>query len=239
MVQPHQYQANPRPAPGVMPPQVQAIPLPLPLVQSFVVAQYFTDDLEELVRLTHTDLMEMLQIPASYGQPDNKDILLLLYQDISHMVRDNVISGLHLLLCDANLNSNNGYYPLRYHAFYKIDLTTEREAIYSNTSNEFRSDSRLVQPPKEVLQNCRLVILIDWNPAIGEGWREIRRPKYCFDWMNEVTSFDAQMLVDYRDGYLEYGHTSPDPADPAKKIFATDGKGEGRVVTRMERIAPS
>lgn len=246
MVGPNPYPpqpTQPQPTPvggGPLPPLTRVRPPePLVLAQSFVIAQYFTEDLEELVRLTHTDLMEMLQIPVSYYQQDNKDIVSLLYQDISHMIRDGLISGLHLLLCDANIDPNSGFYPLRYHVYYSIEITTEREAIYPEAGKEFRSDGRRVQPPKEVLQNCRLVILIDWTPSIGEAWREVRRPNYCFDWMSDVTSFDATMLADFHFGCLDYGHVSNDPNNPGQKIFETNGQGEGRVISRIERIAPA
>src|SRR6266566_1864578 len=73
--------------------------VPSIITQSDQIAIYFTDDLEEFVRITHIDLVKAFQIPDDYSH-ETRDIINMLHEDVAHMLRDGLITGIHLLLSD-------------------------------------------------------------------------------------------------------------------------------------------
>jgi len=172
----------------------KTIVVPRVVTQSDEIATYFTDDLERFVQLSNINLAQVLQIPPDYTQ-DTSDIINTLYEDIAHMLRDQLITGLHILLSDMEPDVNTGMYPLRYHVKYSIG----RNLLSSPT---VRRTGGLIEPPKNAWRNARFVLLIDWDTNANERRRQVRRPSYCFDWVPEETRFDATNLICYREGGL-------------------------------------
>jgi hypothetical protein len=158
----------------------------LPFDQCDRIARYFAQDMEEFVRRTHVNLAQMLMLPDEYTH-DSQDIIAMLYEDISHMLRDQLIIGIHLLLAECEIDPNTGAYPLRYHVYYSIETTPP-----SSTSDQ---EGGLLIPPKRIWHNARFALLLDWNPNTYDQRQYVRRNAYCFDWVAEETRFDATNLV--------------------------------------------
>ena len=171
---------------------VETYVVPRIVTKSDQIAHYFVDDLEKLVDIAHIDLVEVLQIPIDYSQ-DASDIILMLHEDLSHMLRDQLITGIHLLLSDKDMDANTGAYPLRYHADYVVGRSLQP----SSNAQRFGGN---IAPPKHVWRDARFTLLIDWNPSASDRRRQVRRPDYCFDWVPEEARFDATSLVRYREG---------------------------------------
>lgn len=171
--------------------------VPSIITQSDQIALYFADDLEEFVRLTHTDLATELKIPDDIAH-NSRDIIIMLYEDISHMLRDGLITGIHLLLSDRNLDVGTNAYYVRYHVRYLIDNPNN---AYTPPSPSTRFGG-LVAPPPKVWHDSRFALLIDWSPSSKERRRMVCRPEYCFDWLPHEDRFDATNEVCYRKGSL-------------------------------------
>jgi hypothetical protein len=178
---------------------VETIVVPRIITQSDQIAHYFTEDLEEFVRLSHTDLAKVLQIPPEYPQ-DTGDIILMLYEDIAHMLRDQLIIGVHLLLSEMHPDPNTGAYPLRYHARYSITPDNNIYPLAPSTSTTAQRTGKSIAPPTNIWREARFALLIDWNPSAKERRQKVRRPEYCFDWVPEEARFDATNLVRYSKG---------------------------------------
>src|SRR6266436_5835534 len=146
---------------------VETMVFPRVITQSDQIAHYFTDDLEEFLRVTNINLAHTLQIPTEYPQ-DTKDIVMMLYDDLSHMLRDGLITGIHLLLSELELDPNSHAYPLRYHAMYVIN-NPERSLKPPGAARRFGGALAL---PKDVWRNTRFALLIDWNPSANERRRQ-------------------------------------------------------------------
>ena len=171
------------------------------VTQTEQIARYFSEDLSKFVEDTNIDLIRELQIPPEYaeinGDLDNETIVEMLFDDIAHMLRDTLITGVHLLLSERQIDANTGAYPLRYHAEYTITQTVARNN--KNVEEGKRWGGHLA-PPKDTWRNARFALLIDWNPSANERRRQVRRPHYCFDWVPEHSRFDDTTLVRYRAG---------------------------------------
>lgn len=165
------------------------MPSPPPdFLQSHEIANCIAEDLKEFVRHTHVDLAQMFMFPPEYVQ-NSEDIILMLYEDISHMLRDQIAKGIHLLLAECDIDPNTGQYPLRYHVEYSIDPTPLPPGQPPYGGN--------LVPPKKIWHNARFVLLLDWNPNMPDHIQNVRRPEYCFDWIAEEPRFDASMLVSH------------------------------------------
>lgn len=169
--------------------------------RSEYIAQYFASDLEEFLRLTHINLMDELQIPPEYSS-DPVDIVAMLYDDLSHMLRDELIIGIHLLLSDNVLDANTGAYPVRYHVQYMINTSSALNPTAPSSGASQKPFGGLIAPPREVLKNSRFALLIDWNSTARVRRQRLRRPEYNFDWVQESSRFDATTVLRYRDGGL-------------------------------------
>lgn len=167
--------------------------VPRIVTQSEQIARYFTEDLHAFVDEMYVDLVRWLEIPPDFPQ-DNKEIVELLYADLSHMLRDGLITGIHILLSDMEIDPNRHGYPVRYHARYCIQLP-ER---HLRTSEAKRIGGKLA-PPRDVWINARFALLIDWNPkaSVRSG---LGPPDYVFEWVLETARFDVSSLVRYRQG---------------------------------------
>jgi hypothetical protein len=164
------------------------------------IAQFFTADLEAFLQLTHLDLANELQLPPDYFQ-DPRDIIAMLYDDLTHMLQDELIIGIHLLLSDNALDPNSGAYPVRYHVQYTIDTS----AGSSGSSASPQPFGGLIAPPRDVLKQTRLTLLIDWNSSAGSNRTHMRRPYYNFDWVPESARFDGTTVLQYSEGGLTGG----------------------------------
>lgn len=175
----------------------------LVLTQTEQIARYFTEDLSRLADLANLNLIKELAIP-----PDprgfslaRKDIIQMLYEDLTHMLRERLITAIHLLLSEPQSDPNTGVYPLRYHAMYTIRQQEQGERRLLGTPRLFGGR---IAPPERVWVGARFALLIDWDLSANERRRQVRRPLYCFDWVPERTRFDARSLIRYRDGGLTY-----------------------------------
>jgi hypothetical protein len=120
----------------------------------------------------------------------------MLYADLAHLLRDGLITGIHLVLSERELDPDSQAYPLRYHAMYVID-NPMRSLKPNSAAKEF--GGRL-DPPPDSWRDARFALLIDWNPTASERRRQARRPGYYFDWVAERARFDGTTLIRYRDG---------------------------------------
>ncbi|HVU66100.1 MAG TPA: hypothetical protein VHD63_03185 [Ktedonobacteraceae bacterium] len=171
------------------------------LTKNEQIARYFIQDLTHFIRLTSIDLIKELEIPPD---PDysgsQEDVLALLYEDLTHMLREGLITGIHLLLSESQPDQNTGRYLLRYHATYTINQTQQGQRRLQADVRRFGGD---IAPPAHVWEKARFALLIDWSAA-DERRRQVHRPRYFFDWVPPNARFDARSLVRYREGGLTY-----------------------------------
>jgi len=173
---------------------VEVTVVPRSMTQSQEIARYFIDDLKQFLKDTRIDLARELQIPPEYTH--DQDILVeMLFDDLTHMLRDGLITGIHLLLSDPEPDKNTQAYPLTYHARYVIDMP-ERNLKAANA----RQFGGRLAPPKKFKAGTRFALLIDWNPNANERRRQVRKPDYCFNWVPETVRYDGTTVVRFREG---------------------------------------
>jgi hypothetical protein len=151
--------------------------VPRVITQSQQIARYFAEDLLQFLKDARIDLARELQIPADYTQGP-VELVEMLYDDLTHMLRDGLITGIHLLLSEQKADPATHAYPLRYHAWYLIQMP---ERTLKNS--EAKRFGGKLAPPKKIADDARFVLLIDWNMTANERRRQARRPEYCFDWV--------------------------------------------------------
>jgi hypothetical protein len=176
--------------------------VPRTVAQSEQIARYFTEDLENFIADTHIDLMYELGVPPEEAQ-DSREVILKLFDDLSHLLRDSMITGIHLLLSDPTADPNSGRYKLRYHAEYTItpstrDIRPDREHYHSQRINGY------LKPKEGTWIGARLVLLIDWNTSMNERRRNAGQPEYWFNWIPRQERFDPTTLVRYREGGMAF-----------------------------------
>lgn len=174
--------------------------VPHTITQPMQVARYFTEDLKEFLRTTQIDLIHYLQIEDDPSYPqDLEEIINLLYDDVSHMIRDGLLSAINLLISDSEPDPNlPGVFLLRYHATYLISDPVR--PLRSEAAQRFGG---YLAPPLEALRDSkfRFDLLIDWNEKVNKVLRRAAvRPLYLFDWVPETSRFDGSNLVRYRSG---------------------------------------
>ncbi len=173
---------------------------PRTVTQSDQIARYFTDDLKNFVRETNINLVEELDIPSEHNLSSSEAIEML-YEDLAHMLREGIITGIHLLLSEPQRDPNSGAFPLRYHAMYVVNSNTRTpQRSLSSSSVQQRGGSLAL--PTNVWLDARFALLIDWNPSANERRRLVRRPEYCFDWVPKQAKYDATTLIRYREGTM-------------------------------------
>ena len=180
-------------------PQVTVVPSII--TQSDQIARYFAKDLESFVQHTHIDLAREFQIPDVYSHNTN-DIINMLYADISHMLRDGLITGIHLVLSDDKMDPGSNAYLVRYHVRYTIENPNVPFPSASPGQVTTRGDG-LTMPDPKVWRGARFALLIDWSPASKGKRDKIRRPEYWFDWLPREERFDATGTLRYSEGGLE------------------------------------
>jgi hypothetical protein len=184
----------------------ESIVVPRTVTQSEYIARYFTEDLTYFINETGRNLLAELQIPPEVTR-SNAEAINMLFDDLSHMVRDHLITGIHLLLADPQFDPNLQAYPLRYYARYTIEMPQElapSEGQKSNTNQnlQFIRLNGHLAPPKQSWLNARFALLIDWDRSATERRRQAHRPVYCFDWISGQDRYDLTTLVRYREGAL-------------------------------------
>src|SRR5947209_8289324 len=92
--------------------------------QSDQLALYFAEDLEQLVSLAKINLAEELGFPPKFPS-SNQDVIAMLYDDLAHMLRDNLITGIHLMLREPHVDPMTGSYTVRYYVHYTVGSETE------------------------------------------------------------------------------------------------------------------
>lgn len=184
---------------------VKATVVPRTIAQSEQIARYFTEDLEKFIDESHINLMRELEIPSDYAQ-DTGEIIQMLFDDLSHMLRDSMIIGIHLLLGEPSVDPNTHTYPLRYHAEYTITPTGRDLRSGSGDKDKYSSQriNGYLAPPRSAWIGAKFSLLIDWNPTTSERRRTARRPEYWFDWTPKQDRFDASSLVRYREGGMAF-----------------------------------
>jgi hypothetical protein len=161
--------------------------------QSDQLARYFAEDLEQLVSLAKINLAKEFGFPPEYPS-SNQDVIDMLYEDLAHMLRGNLITGIHLVLREPHADPNTGFYPVRYHVHYTVGSKTENISGISHGHL-----GGLTPPPPEVWQDARFALLIDWNSTTKE---RVCRPEYLFDWIPDEAHFDSTNLIHYRNEHL-------------------------------------
>jgi hypothetical protein len=176
--------------------------VPRTISRSEQIARYFIDDLERFVDNSYINLQYALSIPPEEAQ-DSREVLFKLFDDLSRMLRDSMIIGIHLLLSDPDVDPNTHAYLLRYHAEYTITLPTRDIRPDKADYNAQRINGYLA-PPASSWIGAKFALLIDWNPTTNQRRRSARRPEYWFDWMPRQERFDTTSLVRYREGGMAF-----------------------------------
>lgn len=172
------------------------------IAQSEQIARYFLDDLERFLADTHIDLMSELGVPPEEAE-DSQEVMRKLFDDLAHLLRDSMITGIHLLLSDRTADPNSKQYKLRYHAEYTLmqqarDIRPDRERYQSQRVNGY------LKPKNGSWIGARCVLLIDWNPTMNERRRSASQPEYWFNWIPRQERFDPTTLVRYREGGMAF-----------------------------------
>lgn len=171
------------------------------ITHSEQIARYFTEDLTYFLQETGFSLLKELQIPTEYAR-SNREVVEMLYDDLAHMLRARLITGIHLLLAEPRLDPNSQAYPLRYHAMYLLEWPAGE--AQSGDTRAMRLGGHLA-PPKQSWAKARFALLIDWDRSATDRRREARRPEYCFDWVAEEDRYDDTTVIRYREGNLTSG----------------------------------
>lgn len=180
--------------------------VPRAIAQSEQIARYFTEDLDKFLADTHIDLVRQLGIPPHFAR-SSREVLVKLSDDLGHMLRDSMITGIHLLLSNPDVDTSTGAYALRYHAEYTIrqgrDLRQATNKGDKANYNPERLNGHLT-PPRGSWVGAKFALLIDWNPTLSARRRNARPPDYWFDWMPSNDAFDATSQVRFRDGGMAF-----------------------------------
>jgi hypothetical protein len=181
--------------------------VPRTIAQSEQIARYFTEDLEKFIADTHIDLMRQLDIPPSFARND-KAVISKLFSDLSHMLRDSMITGIHLLLSKAEIDVNTHCYPLLYHAEYTIrtpnTATGERDLRPDKAHYSSQRIGGYLAPPRDSLAGAKFALLLDWNMTLSERRRNARPPDFWFNWVPMNDRYDATSLVRFRAGGMAF-----------------------------------
>jgi hypothetical protein len=182
--------------------------VPRAIVQSEQIARYFTEDLEKFIEDTHIDLMQQLDIPPYFAQ-SSREVLEMLSDDLAHMLRDSLITGIHLLLSNPHIDPNIQAYPLRYHAEYTITTIRSndggRDITPARPASEYikRRTNGYLKPPDGSWIGAKFALLIDWNTSLSERRRTAGPPYYFFDWVPKNEVYEATSQVRFREGGME------------------------------------
>lgn len=176
---------------------------PLITTQSEAIATYFIDDLTDFIRDMRIDLLKYLEFPPEESQ-DLHEVLQMLFDDLARMLRDRLITGIHLLLSANELDPNVHAYPVLYHAHYQVFV---HERILGAPKDEEPKSERWggrLEPPPIAWTHARFALLIDWAPSASRERRKRvnRKFGYLFDWVPDNARYDPSSLLKFRDGGL-------------------------------------
>jgi hypothetical protein len=170
------------------------------LTQSEAIAMYFCEDLEEFIQKARVNLSNYLNIPSTISV-QVRELLEWLFDDLTHLLRNELIVGIHILLYTPQIDPALNAYPLIYHAHYVI---RERERSIDPDEQGTVSHGGRLAPPAGAWINAGFAILVDWNPSSSPNARALaqRSNGYWFDWVPEEARYDATVLLQYRQGDL-------------------------------------
>ncbi len=165
------------------------------------VARYLADDLQDLIRTTRLPLADALGIPPSSRSRyvrNPEHLVDLLFNDITRMLVDRLVTCVHLLLSEPKMDANVRAYKLLYHARYDINIP--ERSLLEEVLQEYggRLSVGKLNPG-----NARFALVIDWAPrAQREDIARVRRPNYNFDWVPLAERYDTGGTVEVRRGGL-------------------------------------
>jgi hypothetical protein len=173
---------------------IQAITYADVLTATEAAARFIGRDLRYLVGAARYPLGQQLHVPPEMAKDDTVVVELLMH-DIERMLRQNLISAVHLLLCDKEVNPNNQR-SVRYYAHYEVRRDTVR------SGNGVWND--IVKAPPRALINADFTLGISWREGMTrEKGRRVRPPEYFFTWLPDGRSYDKLGLEPYRFGGLD------------------------------------
>jgi hypothetical protein len=164
------------------------------------VAAYIYEDLRELAAKININLPEAMQAPPIYAHDPNL-FQRLLSLDIEHLLRDQHVTDVALLLGDATLTAD-GQVPLRYRSSYHIERlvdwanSVDDPDTISLRSRVTRHGGRF-DPLLHGRPDGQFALAVKWNPQTAST-REIgmRYPRYHFRWTPIGTVvFDDEALL--------------------------------------------
>jgi hypothetical protein len=163
--------------------------------QSEAIATYFHDDLERFLQRTQLSLFEYLQVP---GGMTPRELLNLLYDDLAHLLRDRLITGMHIILYNPTFDATRQAYPIVWHAQYLIEWPAR---VLNPGSQPAESWGGRLNVPEGAWMNAKFAIIIDWAADARDRRSLARRANgYWFDWVARGNRYDASSLVQYQNG---------------------------------------
>lgn len=149
-------------------------------------------DLRFLVHTARVSLADQLDVPREMAR-DEQVVLELLLHDIERMLRQNLISAVHLLLSDPQANADNQR-TVRYHTRYEV----RREHVRSDAWSQWGD---IAMAPPRALTDARFTLAISWRPQTSrDKRRSVKPPEYFFAWLPDGRNYDQAGLVRYRFG---------------------------------------
>ena len=162
------------------------------------IAYYLLEDIETLVKSFNFNLASYF---GSYGKR-NEEILDLLYEDIVHMLEEDIINEIRLVIerQDKKLFRRSRLYL--YQAIY----------IIRPIDDGFGMDTRvggMIAPPTNLGLHIQFDLQIGWKPSIVEKQQnpKVHRPFYHFDWNPREANIETnnvRHLILYRVGTFSY-----------------------------------
>src|SRR5258708_1104731 len=167
--------------------------LPARLEDSRSIAQYLVQGIQELVSHMNLDLASYL---GSSGK-ETRELLEMLREDIEHMLYDELINGIRLVI--ERQRKNQAMEPRLY--LYQANYTI----VYNGRASVIPATmGGLIAPPANLGPHIQFDLQMDWKQPITEDqWRKVRPPFYHFDWspwMTNVAIYNDKNLVLYREG---------------------------------------
>lgn len=167
------------------------------ITQSAAVEFYIHEDLEQFVKDRNIDLPTLLCILPGRRSYTDEQLIQLLCADIGHMLRDSLITRVHFLLYDPQIDASTQAYPLFYQATYEVTLQRGVKQQGPQRLGE------LLAPPQNIPRDAGFAILLEWHPNSDMDRRQgVIYPSYNLNWVSPQSRYDPTSLVRYREGSL-------------------------------------
>jgi hypothetical protein len=162
---------------------------------SEAVAWHVHQDLVRVVETRDVELAELLGIPDEGRTQSDAELLELLGDDIAHLARDGLMSRVHLLVHETELDAATGAYRLLHRATYEAGEPRSARGEGSRRSGGLLRAADLA--------SGGFAMLIGWHAGADPEQRErVTNPAYNLDWRAPEGRYDRVTLVRYRDGSL-------------------------------------